>query len=197
MFNVKPIVQRLKSYREERGIKQTDLAQRLGTSPATLSRWENGRANFNPTLSQLLIMADMLGITLMELLSQENASSSAAPEKAPKRTGKTTKSKSAVNISAKAASAKSSKARSAGASKAKTKKSMQTTKTKASAAAAVSKGIKTKKAGSTEEAVKKSRKTPLKAAKASLTPTAAPAANESPKKKPGRPRKTAAGSKAK
>ena len=49
MFNVKPIVQRLKSYREERGIKQTDLAQRLGTSPATLSRWENGPERIDDT----------------------------------------------------------------------------------------------------------------------------------------------------
>ena len=197
MFNVKPIVQRLRFYREKRGIKQGDLAQRLGISTATLSRWENGRTSFNPTLSQLLIVADMLGITLIELLSQENASASAAPEKASKRASKTTKSKSAVKPSAKAASAKSSKSKSADASKGKTKKSKQTTKTKASAAAAVSRDTKTKKAGSTKEAVRKSRKAPVKTAKASLTPTAAPAAGESPRKKSVRPGKAAASKKTK
>ncbi len=188
MFNVKPIVQRLKSYREERGIKQADLAKRLGTSTATLSRWESGRTNFNPTLSQLVIMADMFGITLMELLSQENVSASPAPEKPPKRTSKTRKNKPAAKTPAKTASAKSFEVKSKDSSKEKPKASKRTVK--ASKTAAESREIKVKKAVSTKEAVKRGYKTSAKAAKASIVKTAAtPTKNETSKRKPGRPRK--------
>ena len=183
MFDSKPIVQRLKSYRKEHDITQGELAKRLGVSGPTLSRWENNRADFNPTLKQLLSMADMFGVTLIELFSQGSDTVSTPVEdgvekakKTSKRTQKTPKAKTSAK--AKAATVLSSEEK-------KTPK--RTVKT--SSAAAV-KGTKVKKSGSTKKAVKKSRKTPVKVAKASIGSTSAvPDKQETAKRKPGRPRK--------
>ena len=104
MFDTKPIVRQLKSYIEEHGMTQTELAKRLATSNPTLSRWLNGRTSFNPTLKQLISIADMFGVTLIELLSQGKTVASTSSEKAATRTGKTAKSRPAAKTSTKAAS---------------------------------------------------------------------------------------------
>ena len=99
MFNTKVMVQKLKSYRKRNKIKQMDFAKKIGVSAPTLSRWEHGSGNFNPKLSQLLSMADVLGITPSELFLQEGAAveeASVKTEKTAKRTGRTTRTKAAA-----------------------------------------------------------------------------------------------------
>ena len=80
MFDTKPIVQRLKSYLKENNLTQTTLAKRVGTSSATFSRWLNARTSFNPTLKQLLNMADIFGVSITELFSQEAAPAPKTPK---------------------------------------------------------------------------------------------------------------------
>lgn len=76
MFDSKPFIQRFKSYMKEHDVTQGELAKRIGTSGPTFSRWLNGRTPFNPSLSQLLNMAETFGVTLVELLSMGKASAS-------------------------------------------------------------------------------------------------------------------------
>ena len=102
MFDVKPIIKRLKSYREEHSLTQTEIAKRLGVSNPTLSRWLNERTGFNPTLNQLVSMAEMYGVSLVELLSQKD---DASPASEPaRRTRKTTKDKAPTKTKAVSAS---------------------------------------------------------------------------------------------
>ena len=186
MFDVKPIVQQLKSYIKKHGIKQTELAKRLAVSNPTLSRWLNERTNFNPTLKQIISIADMFGVTLTELFSQGNSSVSALPEKGTKRTGKTTMSKTATKTPSKAASTMSQKVKSGDGAKGKTTKK----KVRASAVATVSKEAKTKKSSNKKGTEKKVRKsTAGKTAKVSTAPTATKDTSVTPAKKRGRPKK--------
>ena len=59
----------LKELRKERGITQEQLAETLGVSSRTVSRWETG-SNL-PDLDLLMILADYHGVELRELLDGE------------------------------------------------------------------------------------------------------------------------------
>ncbi|MBR1671945.1 MAG: helix-turn-helix transcriptional regulator [Fretibacterium sp.] len=165
MFNVKSLMRQIKSYRKSHGIRQVEFAKRIGVSAPTLSRWEHESGNCNPTLKQLLSIADIFGVTLVELLSQENVSipvstpeaPSGKPGRAVRRTRKTsqTKSKSAA---------------------------------KASSKAAPTRGARAKDAGAPEPSARKGRRALVK--KTGKVPTAtASDTGETPKRKRGRPRK--------
>ena len=183
MFDVKPIVQRLKSYGKEHNMTQGELAKRIGVSAPALSRWLNEHASFNPKLNQLINMADLFGVSLSELLSQENTPVPVSPEKAEKDTGKKANSKPAAKKSTKSAFEKNSKSKSEDASmeKAKQAKSKRTVKTSATAV----KETKAKKTDVQEKAVKTERKmTAKKTAKAAKSD-----ADKTPTKKQGRARK--------
>ena len=56
--------------RRERGVNQSTLAQAIGVSKGIISLWENGLRE--PTLSNLLALADYFEITLDELVGREN-----------------------------------------------------------------------------------------------------------------------------
>lgn len=56
-----PIGLTIKHLRRERGVKAKDLAAELGTAPATLSRWETGRAK--PTVQHLERIASVLALS--------------------------------------------------------------------------------------------------------------------------------------
>ncbi|MCR5346662.1 MAG: helix-turn-helix domain-containing protein [Fretibacterium sp.] len=186
MFVAKPIIQRLKSYRESRGIRQGDLAKLLGVSAPTLSRWMNGRITFNPTLKQLISMADIFGVTLIDLVPQCIGSSSVPPAKAKKSTDKTAKSRPASKTSIKAAPAESPRAPSRAASGGRPSRQAVS----ASAAPAVSKDIKLRKDGSAEKPVKQARRSlARRKPRTSATAAAAPAAAAAASRKRGRPRK--------
>lgn len=53
-----PLEDTIRQARSQRGWTQNDLASRLGTTPATVSRWERGRAR--PRWSRLRSLAQVL-----------------------------------------------------------------------------------------------------------------------------------------
>ena len=55
--------------RKEKGMTQVQLAEKLGVTAKTISRWENG--NYMPDLSMLQPISEELGISLNELLNGE------------------------------------------------------------------------------------------------------------------------------
>ena len=58
----------IKKYREAAGLKQTELAEKIGISTVTLSRYENdGR---EPRATDLLKMSELFGCTVDELLGK-------------------------------------------------------------------------------------------------------------------------------
>lgn len=58
----------IKQHREEAGMRQEDLAKRLGISRQAVVRWEKGLAY--PTAAKLIKMADIFGCTTDELLGR-------------------------------------------------------------------------------------------------------------------------------
>ncbi len=59
----------LKSLRREKGLTQEALAERLGVTGRSVSRWEN--ASSLPELSLLMELADFYGVELREILDGE------------------------------------------------------------------------------------------------------------------------------
>jgi transcriptional regulator with XRE-family HTH domain len=57
---------RLKALRTGKGLSQEEAARRLGVSPQSVSKWENGRNS--PELSVILPLARLLGVSAEELL---------------------------------------------------------------------------------------------------------------------------------
>lgn len=55
--------------RKNKGLTQEQLAEKLGVTNKTISRWETGK--YMPDLSLLKPLSEELGITLNELLSGE------------------------------------------------------------------------------------------------------------------------------
>lgn len=55
--------------RKEKGLTQLQLAEKLGVTYKTISRWEN--ANYMPDLSLLQQLSNILGVSINELLSGE------------------------------------------------------------------------------------------------------------------------------
>ena len=63
----------LKRIREERGLKQTNLATKIKVTPQTISAYEKGsdEKGKNPTLEKAIDIADALGVSLDELCGRE------------------------------------------------------------------------------------------------------------------------------
>lgn len=59
--------ERLREARKQRGISQTEAAERLGVARQTISRWECGECD--PTLENLRGLADVYGMTVDALLN--------------------------------------------------------------------------------------------------------------------------------
>ena len=55
--------------RKEKGLKQAELAEMLGVTSKTVSRWETGK--YMPDLSLFTDISNILGITINELLQGE------------------------------------------------------------------------------------------------------------------------------
>ncbi|WP_426350939.1 helix-turn-helix domain-containing protein [Alloiococcus sp. CFN-8] len=60
---------KISSLRKAKGIKQEELAERLGVSPQAVSKWENDISC--PDIMLLPRLADIFGVTVDELLSRE------------------------------------------------------------------------------------------------------------------------------
>lgn len=72
---------RIATRRREKGMKQDELAERLGVSPQAVSKWENDQTC--PDISLLPSLAKILGVSIDELLSgkrEEIASVRMLPE---------------------------------------------------------------------------------------------------------------------
>ena len=59
------IVDRIHEILEEKGLKQKDLAQRLGKSEAEISKWMRGTHNF--TIDTLVSIEDALGAPIVQI----------------------------------------------------------------------------------------------------------------------------------
>lgn len=58
-----------KYQREQAGLSQLQLAQKIGTSHQNISRWENG--DVLPSIDHCVKLADFYGITLDELVGRD------------------------------------------------------------------------------------------------------------------------------
>lgn len=74
-MDMQRIGQFLAHLRKEQGLTQEQLAQELGTSNKTISRWETG--TYLPPVEMLQLLSDRYGLTINELLQGERIS----PEK--------------------------------------------------------------------------------------------------------------------
>ena len=64
-MNEQEFAQRLRQYRKDKGLIQQELADQLGVSNKTVSRWESGSY---PDVTTLVALARALGVTVDELL---------------------------------------------------------------------------------------------------------------------------------
>lgn len=62
-------MKRLRKIRKEMNLRQSDLAEMLGVSHATVGFWETGKAH--PRASMLPKLAKVLNCTIDELLTEE------------------------------------------------------------------------------------------------------------------------------
>ena len=79
-MDVKKIGRFIAENRKAKNLTQKELAEKLGVSDKTVSRWENG--NYMPDLSLLQPLSEELGISLNELLSGEHIGREHVAEKA-------------------------------------------------------------------------------------------------------------------
>ena len=61
----------LKNCREEKGLSQIDVANRLHVSRQTISKWETGKSF--PDIESIIMFSDIYDISLDELLKEEKA----------------------------------------------------------------------------------------------------------------------------
>ena len=61
----------IKRLREAAGLRQYELAERMGVKQASVSAWESGQAM--PSAANLLKLADILDCTVDELLGRKKA----------------------------------------------------------------------------------------------------------------------------
>lgn len=69
-MNEQEFAQRLRQYRKNKGMTQQELADQLGVSNKTVSRWESGSY---PDVTTLVALARVLGVTVDELLDPKTS----------------------------------------------------------------------------------------------------------------------------
>ena len=70
MFSAKRLLKKIMAFRKDNRITQVAFAKQIGISAATLVNWERERSNFDPSLTQIVNMAKIFGVTPGELLLQ-------------------------------------------------------------------------------------------------------------------------------
>lgn len=78
-MNLKKIGEFIAQNRKAKKLTQEQLAEKLGVTNKTVSRWENG--NYMPDMSLLKLLSEELGITINELLSGERITEEKVIEK--------------------------------------------------------------------------------------------------------------------
>lgn len=59
---------RIKDLREAKGLTQEQVAQKLGVTQGTIAHWESGART--PTLTNMVKIADVLGVSLDEAMGR-------------------------------------------------------------------------------------------------------------------------------
>ena len=72
---------RLLQYRKQHGLSQEALAEKIGVSRQAISKWE--RAEASPDTDNLILLADIYGVSLDELLKGENTTEETAEKEEP------------------------------------------------------------------------------------------------------------------
>ena len=72
---------RIYAYRTKRNLSQGDLADALGVSRQSVSKWET--SNATPDLDKLVKLSELFGITLDELVGRQNAGTPSSSEPPP------------------------------------------------------------------------------------------------------------------
>ena len=70
MFSAKRLLNKIRAFRKDNKITQIAFAKQIGISVSTLVNWEREWSDFNPTLTQIINMAKIFGVTPGELLLQ-------------------------------------------------------------------------------------------------------------------------------
>jgi transcriptional regulator with XRE-family HTH domain len=84
---MKDFPQRLKNLRKNRQITQIQLSEKLGINDLTYRRYESGTRN--PTLENLIAIADFYGVSLDWLCGREMVATTSQDEKSPASAGET------------------------------------------------------------------------------------------------------------
>jgi transcriptional regulator with XRE-family HTH domain len=110
MFSAKRLLNKIRAFRKDNRITQIAFAKQIGISVSTLVNWERERSDFNPTLTQIINMAKVFGVTPGELLLQgkdklvakDNGkdNSKTATKQAQSKTKSSTKAKAATVLEA-------------------------------------------------------------------------------------------------
>ena len=141
MFSAKRLLNKIRAFRKDNRITQIAFAKQIGISVSTLVNWERERRDFNPTLTQIINMAKIFGVTPGGLLLQGGNAVNAYVKNDEKKQSKRTAKTSLV------AAVKETKAKKAGAKEETGKAELKTLtkkKVKASAVAVVMPDIGTK-----------------------------------------------------
>lgn len=72
---------RLKALRKKRGYSQQQMAQKLHLTQGAISQWENGLTV--PAADQLLSLAEVFGVSVDEILRDEQPEEKSAKKEAP------------------------------------------------------------------------------------------------------------------
>ena len=64
------IIEKLKHLRERAGVKQGELAEKLGITQSAVSQWESGLCN--PDYRYLLKLADYFGVSIDEIFGRDS-----------------------------------------------------------------------------------------------------------------------------
>jgi Helix-turn-helix. len=61
---------KIKQYSEEKKITSQKLADRAGVSYNSIVKWKAGKEAFNPTVKNLIGLANAMGVTVAELIGE-------------------------------------------------------------------------------------------------------------------------------
>lgn len=70
----------LKRLRKEQGLTQMQLAEKIGVTNKTVSRWENGY--YLPSVDTLKLLSEMFGVTINEIINGERTANDTEFKKA-------------------------------------------------------------------------------------------------------------------